>query len=91
MKQLECCDLEKSDLDVYTEERVYLCNHDSVISFDILEWWKSRMTKFPILSKLAAPRLAIPITTVASKTTFSVGGRVINTYHASLKPKTVQA
>ena len=72
------------------EEGVYLCNHDSSISFNILEWWKSRETKFPILSKLAALILAIPITTVASEATFSAGGRVIDTYRASLKQETVQ-
>ncbi|GJX47272.1 zinc finger BED domain-containing protein RICESLEEPER 2-like protein [Tanacetum coccineum] len=91
MKQADCYDLENSDLDVYMEEGVYLCNHDSAISFNILEWWKSRETKFPILSKLAALILAIPITTVASEATFSAGGRVIDTYRASLKPETVQA
>ncbi|GJS64510.1 hypothetical protein Tco_0679074 [Tanacetum coccineum] len=60
------------------------------ISFNILEWWKSRETVH-ILSKLAALMLAIPVTTVASEVTCSAGGRVIDTYRASLKPKTVQA
>ncbi|GJY64893.1 54S ribosomal protein L19, mitochondrial-like protein [Tanacetum coccineum] len=40
---------------------------------------------------MAAHILAIPVTTVASEATFSAGGRVIDTYRASLKPETVQA
>ncbi|GJR79491.1 zinc finger BED domain-containing protein RICESLEEPER 2-like protein [Tanacetum coccineum] len=78
-------------LDVYLEEGIYLCKDNSAISFNILDWWKSHETKFPVLSKMAAHFLVIPITTVASEATFSVGGRVIDTYRASLDPETVQA
>ncbi|KAL2936796.1 putative AC transposase [Bienertia sinuspersici] len=46
--------------------------------------------KFSILSKLATHVLAIPIITLASKTTFSAGGHVIDPYQASLAPRTVQ-
>jgi hypothetical protein len=34
--------------------------------------------------------LAIPITMVASKSTFSTGGRVIDPYHASLATETME-
>ena len=34
--------------------------------------------------------LIIPVTSVASKATFSAGSRVIDTYHASLSVETVQ-
>nr|GEZ24591.1 zinc finger BED domain-containing protein RICESLEEPER 2-like [Tanacetum cinerariifolium] len=76
-----------SNLDVYLEEGIYLCKDNSAISFNILDWWKSHETKFPILSKMAAHFLAISITTVASEATFSVDGHVIDTYRASLDPE----
>ncbi|XP_022716297.1 zinc finger BED domain-containing protein RICESLEEPER 1-like [Durio zibethinus] len=59
--------------------------------FHAFEWWKASTLKYRILSKMARDILAIPITTVASKATFSAGGRVIDTYRASLSPDTVQA
>nr|GEV19103.1 hypothetical protein [Tanacetum cinerariifolium] len=82
---------ESSDLDVYLEEGIYLCKDSSAIFFNIFDWLKSHETNFPILSKLAAHFLDFPITTVASEATFSVGGRVIDTYRTSLDPETVQA
>ncbi|XP_027120425.2 zinc finger BED domain-containing protein RICESLEEPER 1-like [Coffea arabica] len=41
--------------------------------FDCLNWWKNSKLTFPILSKMAADILAIPITTVTSEATFSAG------------------
>nr|POE77161.1 zinc finger bed domain-containing protein ricesleeper 2 [Quercus suber] len=81
----------KLDLDVYLEEGVFLCSDDSDLDFDALEWWKANNLKFRILSKMASDILSIPITTVASESAFSIGGRVIDVYRASLSTKTVQA
>ncbi|XP_015950046.1 zinc finger BED domain-containing protein DAYSLEEPER-like [Arachis duranensis] len=47
--------------------------------------------KYRILSRMAADVLAIPISTVASESTFSAGGRVIDTFRSSLSPTTVEA
>lgn len=56
----------KSDLDIYLEEGVYICNEDSDSYFDALEWWKVNNLKFRILSKMACDILSVPITSVAS-------------------------
>ncbi|GAU27647.1 hypothetical protein TSUD_125930 [Trifolium subterraneum] len=38
--------------------------------FDLLEWWKVNFSQFPILASIARDILAIPITNVASESTF---------------------
>ena len=34
---------------------------------------------------------AIPVSTVASKSAFSTGGRVLDSFHSSLSPNTIKA
>ncbi|XP_022728910.1 zinc finger BED domain-containing protein RICESLEEPER 2-like [Durio zibethinus] len=90
VKSVETAQPQQSDLDVYLAEGCFICEGDST-KFHALEWWKASTLKYRILSKMARDILAIPITTVASEATFSAGGRVIDTYRASLSPDTVQA
>ncbi|WOG81885.1 hypothetical protein DCAR_0101041 [Daucus carota subsp. sativus] len=77
----------KCELDVYLKESVYVTKNDE---FDILKWWKVNSSRFPILAQLARDELAIPISTVASESTFSTGGRVLDPYRSSLSPKVVE-
>lgn len=78
----------KSEIDAYLSDGVERgVNED----FDVLIWWKANSTKFPILSQVAKNVLAMPITTVASESTFSVGGRVIDPFRSSLTPRTAEA
>lgn len=82
---------EKSDLEVYLEEGPSPIDRNDPSNFDVLGWWKMNNIKFRILSKLARDVLSIPITTVASESAFSAGGRVLDDYRSSLAPKTVEA
>jgi len=59
--------------------------------FNILAWWKISSSKYPIVSKIARDVLSIPISTVASESAFSTGGRILDSYRSSLSPKTVEA
>ncbi|WOL05447.1 zinc finger BED domain-containing protein RICESLEEPER 2-like [Canna indica] len=60
----------ESELEVYLEEGVYILEESSN-SFSALEWWKNNSLKYKILSKMTVDILVIPISTVASESTFS--------------------
>ncbi|KAK1403278.1 hypothetical protein POM88_002883 [Heracleum sosnowskyi] len=76
----------KSELEEYLTASIIPPNS----KFDVLAWWKANASKFPILSKMAFDVLSIPISTVASESTFSVGSRVIEPHHSCLRPETVE-
>lgn len=44
---------------------------------DILRYWTSKEYEFPIISRMAKDHLAIPATSAASESVFSVGGDII--------------
>jgi hypothetical protein len=77
----------KSELNRYLMEEIEKSNEN----FDILNWWKVNSTKFPVLSHIARIVLTIPITTVASESAFSTGGRVLDPFRSSLATITVEA
>jgi hypothetical protein len=85
----------KTDLDIYLEEDVYICEKDDNgedidSNFEALAWWKFNALKYRILSKMARDILAVPMSSVASESAFSAGGRVIEPHRASLATETVQ-
>ncbi|KAM1883871.1 hypothetical protein ACFX13_005180 [Malus domestica] len=59
--------------------------------FNILDWWKVNIGTYPTLSKVAKDIFALPSSTVASENAFSLGGRVVDPFRASLTPRTVEA
>ena len=76
-----------SELDKYLDE--YRLDH--TIDLDILSWWKMNKNQFPSLSNMARDILSIPITTVASESCFSMGGRIITKWRAFLKLENAKA
>ena len=74
-------------LELYLDEKNVMIPEDN--GFDILLWWKSNTSHFPGLSKLAWALLMIPMTSVASKSAFSTGERVIENHHTWLNKEMV--
>ncbi|KAI8534544.1 hypothetical protein RHMOL_Rhmol10G0098600 [Rhododendron molle] len=85
VRQSNSIQLVKSDFNIYLEERVYICQQGMDSQFDALEWWKANSLKYRVLSKMARDILSIPITSVASESTFSAGSRVILIVHHWLR------
>ncbi|KAG2582497.1 hypothetical protein PVAP13_6KG109972 [Panicum virgatum] len=59
--------------------------------FDILAWWKNQTDEYPILAKIARDLLAVQVSTVASESAFSAGGRVVDPFCSHLDPEMVEA
>jgi hypothetical protein len=77
------------ELDLYLEEcNISMTNKED---FNILGWWKSNVERFPGLSKLVKVLLMIPMTSVASESAFSTGGRVIDNHCTRLNDENVKA
>ena len=53
--------------------------------------WKVNYTRYAILFEVAQDVMAIPMSTVASKSAFSTWGHVLDPFRSSLAPKTVEA
>ncbi|CAN1729027.1 Putative AC9 transposase [Linum perenne] len=87
--------VDSSELTLYFTEAQYREKDqeaNSVVdSFDILKWWATHGVRFPVLAEIARDMLAIPISTVASESAFSTGGRVLNSFRTSLIPGIVEA
>lgn len=60
------------------------------LKFDLLGWWKENAPRYPILSQIARDVFAVPASTVASESAFSLGKRVVDPFRASLTPRMVE-
>jgi hypothetical protein len=76
----------RTELDLYLEEPTLPRTQE----LDIISWWQYAGIKYPTLRRIARDIMAIPVTTVASESVFSTGGRVISPHRSRLAPKTVE-
>ncbi|XP_074287835.1 zinc finger BED domain-containing protein RICESLEEPER 3-like [Silene latifolia] len=80
-------DAEKSELELYLEEKNVDLNED----LNVLLYWKKQSERFSCLSCLARDILTVPISTVPSESAFSMGKKLINPWRSSLSPQTIEA
>ena len=76
-----------TDVDKYLNE----ASEKNGEGFDILAWWKVNSTRYVILFEVARDVMAILVSTVASESTFSTGGRGLDPFRSSLSPTTMEA
>jgi hypothetical protein len=89
IKGKKCAEPVKSEIEEYLADA--LDDADLEEDFDILAWWKLKAPKYPILAKVARDILVVPISTVASESTFSIGGRTLSPVRSSLNDESVEA
>ncbi|KAF7801648.1 zinc finger BED domain-containing protein RICESLEEPER 2-like [Senna tora] len=78
----------KTELELYLEEKVI----PREPPINILKWWRhGGGIKYPILQKMVRDILVIPISTVASESAFSTGGRLVSPHCSKLKEDTLEA
>ncbi|OMO89160.1 reverse transcriptase [Corchorus capsularis] len=78
----------KSQLELYLgEPRVQI----TLMPYDVLAYWKDNYTRYPEFATMARDIMTIPITTIASESTFSMGRRVVNQWRSSLTCKKAKA
>ena len=81
---------DKSKLEEYLSESRLTSKSYLNENFDVLNSWKANILKFKVLFQMAIHILSVLITTVASESTFSVSGRVIDDRRSSMSIETVQ-
>lgn len=45
--------------------------------FDVMQWWRAKSTKYPILSNIELRILSIPASSAASERVFSLAGNIL--------------
>ena len=81
---------QKTQLELYLDEARYINSRGSA-TFDIISFWKEIEFRYPEVAAMPRDILSIPIFTVASESTFSTSGCVIDQNRSSLKLDIVEA
>ncbi|KAJ3697616.1 hypothetical protein LUZ61_001321 [Rhynchospora tenuis] len=79
----------KTELEEYLSDALDGTSLD--VDFDILAWWKLKAPKYPIMARLTRDILAVPISTVASESTFSTAGRTLSPSRSCLNDESLEA
>ncbi|KAG6495241.1 hypothetical protein ZIOFF_043035 [Zingiber officinale] len=79
----------KTQLDLYLEEPTLEFAYYQ--DLNVLEHWKNQNHRYPTLALMTCDVLAIPITTVASESAFSIGSHVLTKYRSCTLHEKVQA
>ena len=58
---------------------------------EVLSWWKEHYNRFLELSLIARNLISIPITTIASESSFSIRKKILTPYRSRLLPENVEA
>ena len=66
------------------------CDGRKDVNFEILERWRDSCNMFQVLSKVVKDVLAVPVSTVAYESAFSIGGRIVDSFRSSLSSLMVQ-
>ena len=77
---------QKTELELYLDE----LRMNRTVNIDVLTFQKLNECRHPILASMACDILVVVVSTVASETSFNVGGRVLDYYRSSLRPDTVE-
>ncbi|CAE5976316.1 unnamed protein product [Arabidopsis arenosa] len=81
-----------NELEKYLKDELHVTTENSLgLPFDLLDWWKTNSSKYPIMSLMAREILAVPVSSVASESAFSTGGRILDQYRSCLNPEMVEA
>ena len=64
---------------------------DRNIEIGILTYWKLIECRYPIVATMVRDISDVLVSTVASKSSFCTGGRVLDVYRSRLIPRTVEA
>ena len=79
--------VEHNELNVFLNTKFNDVTHDNL---DLVMWWRIHSNQFPILTHLAHDIFSIPVSTVSSKSAFSIAGNIIDPHRSRLTPKMVE-
>ncbi|CAE5960490.1 unnamed protein product [Arabidopsis arenosa] len=73
------------ELELYLKEKVEIVKINPLgIPFDVMGWWRTNNSKYPVLSVIARDILAMHVSSVASESAFSNSNRILDLFRSCL-------